>query len=148
MSRSNWVIFWTLLGTFIIVVGWFFFTTTTEFAMGSRFAIFLASSGAIFVSLGIALILLTVKGKAVGALRKFLILTGAAAIGIPVSIVLHNVIYGLFIHFFCEGFWERIGVGDEPFFFIMGIVICPIAFLVGTVGSIVIANRRQKCEPD
>jgi hypothetical protein len=148
MSRSNWVIFWALLGTFIVVVGWFLFATTNEFARGSQFVIFLATSGAIFVSLGIALILLTVKGKAVGALRKFLILTGAGAIGIPVSIVLHNVIYGLFVYFFSEGFWGRIGLGDEPVFFVMGIFICPIAFLVGTVGSIVIAIRSQRCKVD
>ena len=40
-------------------------------------------------------------------------------------------------NFFGEGFWERIGIEDEPVFFILAIVVCPLGFLVGTIGSIV-----------
>ena len=112
-----------------------------ELLMGG---LFLAISGFAFFSLGVALLVLAVKGKAGGLLRTFLILTGAAAIGIPLSVILHNAIYGLFIHLCGEGFWDRAGMADEPFFFIMGIFVCPLGFLVGAVGSIVVAIRRPK----
>ncbi len=142
--KSSWVIFWALVGIFIVIVSWFCVVTVNEFARGVPFLVFLASSGAIFFLLGIALIFLTVKEKVRGMLRKFLILTGAAAIGIPLSIILHNVIYGILINLFGTDFWDRISPGDEPFFFVMAIIICPVAFLVGTVGSIILAAKQPK----
>ena len=96
--------------------------------------------------LGVALIVLAVREKGGGVLRKFLILTGASSTGFFVSILLHNFIYGLFIHFFGAGFWDRIGPGDEPFFFIMAVLVCPAGFLVGVIGSIVIAVRNLRAE--
>jgi hypothetical protein len=141
-SKLSRAIFWALVGTFIIVVGWFAAAQASEFFRGSRYGVFLASAGAVLLSLGIALIVLTVKGKVAGGLKKFLILTGAAAVGIPVSIVLHNVVYGIFIYFCGAGFWDRIGLGDEPFFFVMATAICPLAFLVGAIGSIVLSIKR------
>ena len=75
-------------------------------------------------------------------MKKFLLLTGASAVGIPVGAVLHNAIYGLFIYFFGKYFWERIGLSDEPVFFVMATIICPIAFLAGAIGSIVLAVKR------
>jgi len=101
----------------------------------------LFSSAALLLSLGITFLVLTIKGKTKGISRKFQLLTGASAIGIPVSIFLHNAIYGLFIHFFGAEFWNG---GDEPFFFIMAIFVCPIGFLVGAVGSIVLAIKRDR----
>jgi len=78
--------------------------------------------------------------------KKFLILTGASAIGLPVFVLLHNAIYGLFILWFGADFWDRTGLGDEPVFFIMAIVICPLGFLVGIVGSVVLAIRNKKAK--
>ena len=111
-----------------------------------RSGLFLLISGALLLSLGITFLVLTIKGKTKGISRKFQLLTGASAIGIPVSIFLHNAIYGLFIHFFGAGFWDRIGLGgdDEPFFFIMALFVCPAAFLVGAVGSIILAIKRSR----
>lgn len=140
-GKLTWPIFWALVGVFIVVVSWFFFTTTTEFAMGFRFLVFLATSGAVFVLLGGALIFFTLREKAEGMLKKFLILTGASPAGIIVGILLHNAVYGLFIYFFGTDFWNG---GDEPFFFIMAIIICPLGFLVGAVGSIVLAIRKSR----
>lgn len=71
----------------------------------------------VFFLLGIVLIILTVKGKAKGKLRKFLILTRGFSTGFFVSIFLHNIIYGLFIYLFGSDFWQKIGVGDELIFF-------------------------------
>ncbi len=99
---------------------------------------------AVFFLLGVALIILTVKEKVAGLLKKFFILTGASAAGFLVSILLHNAIYGLLIYWFGANFWDRIGLGDEPFFFFVAIVVCPIGFLVGVVGSIVLAIKRSR----
>jgi len=95
----------------------------------------------------VALIVLTVREKVGGTLKKFFLLTGASSAGFFVSILLHNLVYGLFIHFFGEGFWNG---GDEPVFFIMAIIVCPLGFLVGAVGSIVLgvkACRLAKKSP-
>lgn len=91
-----------------------------------------------------ALVFLAVKEKVAGKLKAFFILTGASAAGFLVSVLLHNLIYGLFIYWFGEGFWDRIGVGDEPFFFIMAVIVCPLGFLVGVGGSMVLAIRRRR----
>ncbi|GAG61024.1 unnamed protein product, partial [marine sediment metagenome] len=52
--------------------------------------------------------------------------------------------YALFILLFGADFWERIGIGDEPVFFILAIIVCPIAFLVGVIGSIVLFIKKKK----
>jgi len=127
-------VFWGLVAAFIVVIGLFSIPTARELLMGS---IFLVTSGAVLLSLGGALIYLTLKEQMAGMPKKFLILTGASAVGIPISVVLHNAIYGLLIYWFGADFWERIGLGDEPFFFVLAVIVCPIGFLTGTIGSIV-----------
>jgi len=79
--------------------------------------------------LGVALIVLTVKEKVAGMPGVFLLLSGASAAGMVVSIIMHNVM----------GSW--VGV-EEPLSFIMAVYVCPIAFLVGGVGSIVLAFKK------
>ena len=75
------------------------------------------------------MIFLSVKEKIDRLLKKFLILTGASAIGLIVSVLLYNPIFGLFIH---------------PFSFFFATFVCPIAFLVGAIGSIVIFLKTRK----
>jgi len=133
-SKLIWPIFWALVGVFVVIVCVFAIPAARELLMGLHF---IAISGAVFCLLGIALIVLTVKEKVRGLVKKFLLLTGASAVGIPASIFLHNAIYGLvFVNIL-----NRPDI-DEPFFFIMAIIVCPIGFLVGVVGSIVLAKRR------
>lgn len=83
----------------------------------------------LFLLLGVTLIVLTVKEKAGGMPRVFLLLTGASAIAMVVSIIMHNVM----------GSWLDI---EEPVSFIMAVFVCPIAFLVGGVGSLALAFRK------
>ena len=134
-------IFWALVGVFVVVVCLFAIPAARELLMG---LLFLIISGVVFCLLGIALIVLTVKQKVGGLVKKFLLLTGASAVGIPNSAILHNAIYALFILWQGEGFWDRIGLGDEPFFFIIAIIVCPIGFLVGVVGSIVLTKKKSR----
>ena len=139
-GKSSWPIFWALVGVFIVIVCLFFIPPFRDLLAGSE--LFLIPFVAFFL-LGVALIVLAVKEKVGETLRKFFLLTGASSTGVFVSILLHNLVYGLFIYFFGEGFWDRIG-GDEPFFFIMALIVCPLGFLVGVVGSIVLGIRNLR----
>ena len=139
-GKLSWPIFWALVGVFIVIVCLFLIPAFR----GTMFLWFLIISGSIFLLLGVALIVLTIKEKVGGMLKKFFLLTGASSAGFFVFVLLHNFIYGLFIHFFGADFWDRIGPGgDEPFFFILAIIVCPLGFLVGAVGSIVLAIRSS-----
>ena len=140
-GKLSWAIFWALVGTFFVVIASVFVIPVVRDLLRGFPVI---AIWVVFFLLGVALIFFTVKEKVGGALKWFQLLTGASAIGIPVSIFLHNAIYGLFIQWFGAGFWDRIGVGDEPFFFIMAIIVCPIGFLVGAVGSIVLTIKKSR----
>jgi hypothetical protein len=128
------VVFWGLVIVFVAAVMIFIIPPVRELLLGGVSMFIL---GVVLLLFGIGLIYLALKKEAPGLLKKFLVLTGACAAGIPVSIFLHNAIYGAFIYFFNGGFWDKVGLGDEPFFFILGIIVCPLGFLVGAIGSIV-----------
>lgn len=141
MKKSTIVIFWILVGLFIIIIGQFFIPAVRDLMRGPvLFLTLLAAFGLI----GIALLISALKEKTEGKLKKFLLLTGASAAGFFVFVLLHNLVYGLFIFFFGEGFWERVGIGDEPLFFLLAIIVCPIGFLVGAIGTIVMLVKKQK----
>jgi len=149
-------LFWALLGAFILVFTSIFVMNPPirtllndlypDETVARAVSIFFPLSGLLFFALGLALLILTVRARLDRLLKRFLLVTSSSAVGIFASILLHNLVYGAFIQLFGEDFWERTGIGDEPFFFIMTIFICPIAYLVGTVGSIVLMLRRRKHE--
>jgi hypothetical protein len=78
----------------------------------------------LFLFLGIALLVLTLKGMAAGLLRTFLIMTGAAPIAIPIGFV------------FLEALPET--VANCILYAIL------LAFLTGIIGSIVLVRRQPK----
>ncbi len=134
-------VFWALVGTFIFILGQFFVPPMRDLFRGPF--LFLAPF-AVFSLLGGLLIFLTLKKKVEGGLKKFLILTGASATGFFVSTLLHNLIYGLFIAVFGVNFWDKVGLGDEIFFFLLAIIVCPIGLLIGIVGSIILLFKRNR----
>lgn len=140
VPTSILTVFWTLLGVFIFILCLFFIPTVGDLFKGS--VLFLLPL-IIFSLLGAVLVILVIREQAAGKLKKFLILTGASATGFFVSILLHNLIYGLFIHCFGENFWVNIGLEDEPFFFIIAIIVCPIMFLIGAVGTIYCLSKKK-----
>ena len=95
------------------------------------------------VLLGIGILVFGIW-KLSGKLRKFVILTGSSILGFFVFVLLHNAIYGLFIIWFGADFWDRIGIADEPVFFFMAVFLCPLGFIVGVVGSIVLGIRKLR----
>lgn len=66
-------------------------------------------------------------------LKKFLLTMGISAGAFVLSVIAHNAISAWF------------GI-EEPVFFAIAVFVCPIAFLVGAVGSIIIAVRRRIAE--
>jgi len=135
-GKLSWPIFWALVGVFVVILCQFFVPAFRDLLRGS---LLFLSPFAVFFLLGVALIFFTVKEKVGGVLKKSFLLTGASAAGFFVSILLHNAIYGLFIYWFGTDFWNG---GDEPFFFIVAVIVCPIGFLVGAIWSIVLRYRK------
>lgn len=141
-SRMLRVIFGALLADCVLIIAVLVsLNTSSNFRANGGVPVMFAS-WIIFFILGAALIYLTLKEKPEGWLKRFLLLTGGSAVGFPVSIILHNLVYGLFIVLFGEGVWGS--GGDEPFFFLIAIIVCPIAFIVGVMGSIVQFIKRRK----
>jgi hypothetical protein len=120
-----------MVGVFVIIVGIIFIRPLLHHKI---YLTALLPFMAVFLLLGVTLIVLTVKTKMSGMLNKFLLLTGASAVGLLVCAILHNVVSGLF-HI------------EEPVFFILGLIVCPIAFLVGAIGTIVLAIKNKPSVP-
>ena len=77
-------------------------------------------------------------------LKKFLILTGASLAGFFVSVILHNVFYGLAIIANDITVLRYLMEILHALFFIIAIFICPIGFLIGAVASAVLFCKKQK----
>ncbi len=134
--------FWVLVGIFVVIAS--VIVIPAPVFMKRKIFPFIAVFRIAFFLLGLGLIFLTLKQKVGGMLKKFLILTGASSAGFFVSVLLHNFIYGLLVYWFGADFWDRIGLGDEPFFSFLAIIVCPIGFLIGAVGSIVLFIKKRR----
>jgi hypothetical protein len=137
INISTLIIFWLIVAFFIV-------NALSMFAMPlfGQFNQFISiPSMVILTVLGIALIVLVSRAKLQKLAKAFFILTGSAAIGISVFAVLHNLLFALLIKLFGEDFGAR--MGDEPVFFILATIVCPIALLVGIIGSIVLIAKKK-----
>jgi hypothetical protein len=130
------IIFWALVVIFAALVASMGMANRLRFWEYKR--LLLAVIAVVFFALAIALLVLTVKLKEPLIRKIFFILTGASAVGIPICVILHNLVYGLFFH----------GKdGDEAVFFILAVLVCPALFIIGVLGSIVLlmsARLRKK----
>jgi len=141
MKKINPItVFWLLIGFFLLILGQFFVPVVTDFFRGT---LLFLSPFIIFSLLGVILVITTIKQKVKKPLRKFLILTGISAALVFVGILLHNLIYALFIQLFGSDFWTRTGLGDEPFFFLLALIIAPVGFLIGTIGSLISIKKSR-----
>lgn len=116
-----WPVFWALVGVFIITISMTFFRLPGAFF----------TAGGVLTLLGIALLFLILKRKIEGILRVSLLLTGASAVGMLVFGILHNV-----VSFLVDK--------EEPVFFILAVIVCPIGLLVGIVGTILLVVRSKR----
>jgi len=132
-GKLIWSVFWALVGIPVLIVIVLVGTRFPPFGqLVGGFAVNLVPAvGLVFIGLGVTLIILTVKTRDGGMLKKFLLVTGASAVGLPVFGILHNVVSALLNT-------------EEPVFFIIAIIVCPIGFIVGAIGSIVLAIKRNR----
>ncbi len=134
-------IFWALLAVLAVIASQMFIPAVSDFFRGTLAFLF---PFIIWFLLGLALIFLTLKEKIGGGLKKFLLLTGASAAGFFISVFLHNVFYALDIltaHIIVLKYLMGI---LHLVFFIIAIFICPLAFLIGWLGTLVLFVRGIK----
>jgi hypothetical protein len=122
VKKAIWPVFWALVGDFVVLAV-NFIPAVGQWSL-TYMAFLPLLVGVLFFALGIALLVLTLKGMAAGLLRTFLIMTGAAPIAIPIGFV------------FLEGLPETMAN------LILYVIL--LAFLTGIIGSIVMARRQPK----
>ena len=129
------LIFWAFVGVLVIAISMFLIPSVNRLLVGEENPtlmgyIFFISVGVVLTGLGVTLIVLTVKTKVTGRLKRFLLLTEASFVGLPVFIILHNAVSALLNT-------------EEAVFFILATIVCPAGIIVGAVGTIVLAIRNK-----
>lgn len=136
------VIFWALVGIFGVIVSIFVIPVVRELFKGPQFLL----PFIIFSILGGVLVFLTLKKKVKGKLKKFLILTGASAAGFFIGIFLHNFLYAAAVLTSHIAVLHYLFEVLHAIFFFLAILVCPIGFLVGAVGSAVLLLSKKSKE--
>ena len=136
--------FYVMDSFFAVLAAWFSLARRMAPAWqldGQTWVVVLLALAAGLALSGAVLVVLTLKLQEARLQKTFFLLTGASAVAMPICAILHNVVYGLFIWWFGEGFWGR--NGDEPVFFLLAVVFCPVLFVVGGVGSTVLLIKAR-----
>ena len=134
------IIFYLLVAVFVLAISIIFIPAFRGFVSGT----FMIISGVILVILGSVLIGLTLVQKIEGKLKKFLILTGASAAGFFVFVLLHNIFYGLEQITGYITILSYLMKALEVVFFLIAIFACPIGFVIGVIGTIVMFSKKRK----
>jgi len=79
-----------------------------------------------------------------GTLKKFLILAGGSAVLFFISVVLHNLFYALGTVTGHITLLKYLTGTFDVAFFLIAVIVCPIGFLVGVVGSIVLFVKGRR----
>lgn len=128
---------------FLLMMIFLFLFSFVAFSLGEYMHFALAAvAGLGFLILGIVLIRQTMKQKIKGRLRTMLLLTGWCATLFFPSVILHNLFYGLGI--MSENVWllKQFMEGIHVIFFLIGTIGCPIGFVIGVVGSMILMRRE------
>jgi hypothetical protein len=132
-------VFWAQVVIFLLMLSIFFIPVMGEVFKGIQFLL----PFVVFSLLGLALIFLTLKGKVKDRLKKFFLLTGASASGFFAFVVLHNFFYALEVIFQpITPLSFLMGVFHACFFF-LAIPVCPIGFLIGSIGSAILLLGKK-----
>ncbi|MBU3918608.1 hypothetical protein KKC63_01740 [Patescibacteria group bacterium] len=135
------ITFWALIIMFFIVLVELFIPGVRNLFKGSK--LFLLPL-IIFSLLGGLLFFYSLKLKRQGRRRKFLLLTSISACGFFIFVFLHNAFYALSVIseniLALKYFFEFL----HTIFFITAVIVCPLGFLVGTIGSILLFIKNKK----
>jgi len=128
--------FYSLTAIFVLLISFF----VVPFPDNIRHMLFPVAGilGLGFLILGIILTCQARKEK--GKLKIFLLLTGISALFPLVGTILHNLFYALGIAFEKFNFFFEI---LHASFFIIALLVAPIVFLVGIVGSIILFKHKK-----
>lgn len=139
-------LFWATALVFALLLVLFFVIQNVIPDNRNFFALAIVPTVGLLTLLGIVLIFMAARARVTRAFRRWLILTGVSAVGIPLSAVLHNLVYAMGIHFFGREFWGQPGPGggDEPVFFFLALIVFPLLLLVSALaGTWIYARRRD-----
>lgn len=139
LRQATILTFWALIAVFLVVVCQIFTPLFEDLLKGKIFLIPMA----VFFLLGLVLLILSLREKVEKKLKNFLILTGASAVWLFVFGILHNLFYALgtitkkifVLSYLIEGLHIT--------FFLIAVLVCPIGFLIGAIGSIVILTKKK-----
>jgi hypothetical protein len=133
IDTLTWSIFWASAAVFIAMLCIIFVGPVRKLL--KPYGIF--GIIAVLTILGVILIVLTIQREVEGTTKILLLLTGASAVGMSVFAILHNFATAMFIKFF------KVSTNfDEPVFFLLAVVVCPLCFLGSAVGTIVHAINQ------
>lgn len=142
MTRAVLVVFYTLTASFLVVAGVILIPTLR----GNISFLYLAILGILMFVLGIALIILAVKQKLEKKLKRYLLLTGASAVGLFAGTILHNFFYALEVVTKDLSLLSKLMGIISAAFFIISLFIAPIGFLIGAIGTamLLFGNKQKK----
>ena len=90
---------------------------------------------------GIGLLISTYRENVTGKSRLFQLLAGYSSAGFFLCVVLHNLLYGAAILAEDIVLLNKVLGFLEAAFFLIGVILCPIGFIVGMVGIFVVQRR-------
>ena len=120
-------LFWALVAIFIIVLG-VVLAFNLDLPLRDYGKYIFPAVLSVFLLLSIALLVVAIRERVRKILKVFLILTAASALGIAVGVMLENFLAGTY---------------GEGIFLVIGVIIAPIGFLVGLIGSTVLFVKRN-----
>jgi hypothetical protein len=97
----------------------------------------------IFAVLGAILFRLTLITKLQKKQKMFFLICSISATGVFISIFLHNFFYAISTILENIAFLALTATALEILFFFVAIIICPIAFIIGYIGSIVLLLKQN-----
>jgi len=140
MTKKILTIFYILIFVFGLILAQFFIPLFREILAGS--IIFLIPM-LIFCILGLWLAVLVFKSELAGWLKRFLILSGLGPIGLFVGTVAHNIFYALAELSHNIKILVYIFNFIHVSFFLLSVIVCPLAFLVGVIGAIYLLVKKK-----
>jgi len=120
-------LFWALVAIFISLLG-IVVALNLDLTLRNYGKYIFPAILSIFLLLSVALLVITIKERVRKILKIFLVLTAASALGTAAGILLENLLTGTY---------------GEGIFFVIGVIIAPLGFLVGIIGSIVLFVKRS-----
>lgn len=141
MRKPLIITFYTLILFFLLILGEIFVEAIGELFKGS---LFFLMPFIIFSLLGTLLVFLVLKQDVQGKLRKYLLLTGVSATSFFIFVFLHNVFYGLGVMSRNIVLLKYLMEIFHVIFFIIALLVCPLIFLIGSIGSITIFIKMRK----